>query len=170
VGGRAHAGAPAPAAAPFDEVKLALAQRGAMEHPTPHIGPFASVPLAGSLVLLGLAPSLSYSLPNNIHNQTSPSLTAQPRIVESYGRLAAAGGKQHSLRAQCQPQRARGTVRFVQLGDQILELAGAKRTVRHRSCRKRDQRSQSLTTDSLIARGPGSITGALAIVREARYD
>jgi hypothetical protein len=63
-----------------------------------------------------------------------------------------------------------GTVRFVQLGDQILELAGAKRTVRHRSCRKRDQRSQSLTTDSLIARGPGSITAALAIVREARND
>jgi hypothetical protein len=34
-----------------------------------------------------------------------------------------------------------GTVRFVQLGDQILELAGAKRPVRHRSCRKREQRS-----------------------------
>jgi hypothetical protein len=29
-----------------------------------------------------------------------------------------------------------GTVRFVELGDQILELAVAKRTVRHRSCRK----------------------------------
>jgi hypothetical protein len=63
-----------------------------------------------------------------------------------------------------------GTVRFVQLGDQILELAGAKRTVRHRSCRKRDQRSQSLTTDSLIARGPGSITAAPAIMREVRND
>ena len=44
-----------------------------------------------------------------------------------------------------------GTVPFVQLGDQILELAESKRTVGHRSCRKRDQRSQSLTTDSLIA-------------------
>jgi hypothetical protein len=63
-----------------------------------------------------------------------------------------------------------GTVRFVELGEQILKLAGAKRTVRHRSCRKRDQRSQLLTTDSLIARGPGSITAVLAIVREVRNE
>jgi beta-propeller repeat-containing protein len=58
-----------------------------MKHPRRHIRPFASLSLAGSLVLLGLASSPSDSLPNNIGEQTPPSLTAQPRIVESYGKL-----------------------------------------------------------------------------------
>jgi len=79
---------PAAAAAPSDEVDRAVAQRRAtMKHPRRHIRPFASLSLAGSLVLLGLASSPSASLLNNIDKQTPPSLTAQPRIVESYGKL-----------------------------------------------------------------------------------